>query len=163
MWVHTFTIHNSPYDRLRQKKKYIYIYIYINFCVPSTFIIWEVETSRIVYNHNPDPDSTSVQHKMNSFFSYFGPPIFEPKVITKNKSVECFLSQAQKIIKIWKFTIQKSKKRKRKSEIPFSEQRDDSLWRHSACECFFFFSNSGVDLLIFSLFLWFRWVCSCHD
>ena len=32
---------------------------YVNFCVSGIFIIWEVETSRIVYNRNPDPDSTT--------------------------------------------------------------------------------------------------------
>ena len=52
---------------------------YINFCVPSTFIIWEVETIRIVYNRNPDPDSTTQNELFFFFFGYFGPTIFGPK------------------------------------------------------------------------------------
>ena len=44
---------------------------YINFCVPSTFIISEVETSRIVYNRNPDPDSTTQNELFFFFFGYF--------------------------------------------------------------------------------------------
>ena len=94
-----------------------------------------------------------VQHKMNSFFFFLVILSYNirPKVITKNKSAECFLSQAQNIIKIWKFTIQK----KVKENLKFYSQNRETRVSDATVPVSFFFSNSGVDLLIFSLFLFF--------
>ena len=91
-----------------------------------------------------------VQHKMNSFFFFwlFRSYNIRPKVITKNKSAECFLSQAQNIIKIWKFTIQK----KVKENLKFYSQNRETRVSDATVPVSFFFSNSGVDLLIFSHF-----------
>lgn len=124
---------------------------YINFCVPSTFIISEVETSRIVYNRNPDPDSTT-QNELFFFFLVILSYNIRPKVITKNKSAECFLSQAQNIIKIWKFTIQKKVKENLKF---YSQNRETRVSDATVPVSFFFFKFWCWFVNIFPFFVFF--------
>lgn len=122
---------------------------YINFCVPNIFIVWRWKQVGLCTIAILIP---IVQHKMIFFFFLlFRAPIFEHKVITK-KSAECCLSQAQNIIKIWKFTI---KKKKIWNSILRTERPETRVSNATVPMIFFIYSNSGVDLLIFSPFFGF--------
>lgn len=95
-----------------------------------------------------------VQHKMNSFFFFWVILSYNirPKVITKNKSAECFLSQAQNIIKIWKFTIQKKVKENLKF---YSQNRETRVSDATVPVSFFFFKFWCWFVNIFPFFVFF--------
>lgn len=95
-----------------------------------------------------------VQHKMNSFFFFLVILSYNirPKVITKNKSAECFLSQAQNIIKIWKFTIQKKVKENLKF---YSQNRETRVSDATVPVSFFFFKFWCWFVNIFPFFVFF--------
>ena len=95
-----------------------------------------------------------VQHKMNSFFFFLVILSYNirPKVITKNKSAECFLSQAQNIIKIWKFTIRKKVKENLKF---YSQNRETRVSDATVPVSFFFFKFWCWFVNIFPFFVFF--------